>query len=127
MAEQGPEREQDREQPEQSSEQPAPYTPASFEKRTAAWMGIAYVIILMFAVTYAIFTGGRILAGTFPLLLIPVAVAAIVVAIYRQRKGTAPGGLPLTIVIVIVCVAAVVLGVLLGVPALLAALRQPLG
>ncbi len=126
MAEHDPELEQDRPAEEPAGDKPS-YTPASFEKRTAAWMGIAYVLLLSFAVTYSIFTGGRVLAGTFPLLMVPVAVAAAVVAIYRQRKGTAPGGLPLTIVIVIVCVAAVALGLLAGVPALIYALRQPLG
>ncbi len=126
MAEHDPELEQDLSEEAPTEDKP-PYTPASFEKRTAAWMGVAYVLLLLFAITYAIFTGGRALNGTFPLFLIPVAVAAIVVAVYRQRRGAAPGGLPLTIVIVIVCAAAVALGVLLGVPALVYALRQPLG
>ena len=103
------------EQPEQ--EKP-PFTPAGFEKRVAAWMGIAYVLLIMFAVTFSIYTGGKTLPGTFPLFLVPVAVAAIVVAVYRQAKGTAPGGIVLTVVIVIVCVAAAALGLMLGVPAL---------
>lgn len=97
------------------------YTPASFEKRAAAWMGLVYVLFILFAITFAIFTGGKTLNGTFPLLLVPVAAAAGVVAIYRQRKGTAPGGMVLTVIIVILCAAAVVLGLLLGVPALIGA------
>ena len=63
--------------PNQNTEQQEsqPYTPASFEKRTAAWMGIAYMLLIMFAVTVSIFTGGKTLPGTFPLFLVPVAVA----------------------------------------------------
>lgn len=113
--------------PNQDKQEKSGYTPASFEKRTAAWMGLAYVLIILFAVTFSIFTGGKTLPGTFPLFLIPVAVAAIVVSVYRQRKGTAPGGLPMTVMIVIICAAAVVLGLLLGVPALVAALEHPYG
>lgn len=100
-----------------------PYTPASFEKRAAAWMGIVYVLMLMFFITFTIFSGGKSLPGTFPLLLVPVAAAAIVVSVYRQSKGTAPGGMALTVFIVILCLAAIVFGLLLGVPALVAALQ----
>ena len=108
-------------QKEEEQEQTG-YTPASFEKRTAAWMGVAYMLFLLFIITYSIFTGGKSLTGTFPLFLIPAAVAAAVVAIYRQHKGTAPGGLPTTIVVVVIASAAVVIGLLLGVPALVYAL-----
>ena len=107
---------------EREEQEPAGYTPASFEKRTAAWMGVAYMLFLLFIITYSIFTGGRPLTGTFPLLLIPAAAAAAVVAVYRPRKGTAPGGLPTTIAVVVIAAAAVVLGLLLGVPALVYAL-----
>jgi len=108
---------------QQEQETPA-FTPASFEKRTAAWMGIAYVLLLMFAVTFSIFTGGKTLPGTFPLFLVPVAVAAIVVTVYRQTKGTARGGLPVTVIVVVVCLVAVVLGLLMGVPALVSAVQS---
>jgi len=101
-----------------------PFTPASFEKRTAAWMGIAYVLLIMFAVTFSIFTGGKTLPGTFPLFLVPVAVAALVVTVYRQAKGTARGGLPTTIFVVALCVIAVVLGLLMGVPALVSGIQN---
>ena len=111
---------------EQQEEQPS-YVPASFEKRTAAWMGIAYVLMLLFIVTYSIFTGGGGLAGTFPLFLVPVAVAVIVIAIHRQKAGTAPGGLPVTILAVLLCLCAAAFGLMLGVPALAAALQAPMG
>lgn len=109
--------------PNTQQESPSSYTPASFEKRTAAWMGVAYVLMMLFVITFAIFTGGKGLPGTFPLLLVPVSGALAVVTIYRQKKGTAPGGLPTAIVVVFLCAAGVVIGLLLGVPALVAAIR----
>lgn len=100
------------------------FTPASFEKRTAAWMGIAYMLLIMFAVTFSIFTGGKTLPGTFPLFLVPVAVAAIVVTIYRQVKSAARGGLAVTVLVVVICLAAIALGLLMGVPALVGGIRN---
>ena len=105
-------------------EQPS-YTPASFEKRTAAWIGIAYVVMMLFIVTFSIYTGGGTLSGTFPLFLIPAAVGVLILAAHRQRKGTAPGGLPVTVIIMLLCMVAVVIGLMLGIPPLLAALRNP--
>ena len=64
------------------------YAPASFEKRTAAWMGIAYPVMLCFVLNYAIYTGGRELPGTFPLFLVPVSVALAVVTIRRMKLHT---------------------------------------
>ena len=53
-------------------------------------------------------------------------VALAVISIYRQSKGTAPGGLPTTIVAVLCCAAGVVIGLALGVPALIAAFQAPM-
>ena len=61
------------------------------------------------------------LKGTFPLFLVPVAIAIIIVTIYRQIKGTAPGGLPTTIVVIILCIAGAAVGLILGIPPLAAA------
>ena len=51
----------------------------------------------------------------------PVAAAAAVTAIYRQTKGIAPGGMVMTVIIVVLCAAAAAFGLLLGLPALIAA------
>lgn len=123
MAELDPNRAPDSKEPEDTPS----YTPASFEKRTAAWMGVAYVLMMLFVITFSIFTGGRQMPGAFPLFLVPVAVALAVIVIHRQVKGTAPGGLLTTILVLICCAAGVVFGLGLGVPALLAALQAPLG
>ena len=108
---------------EQVQEETPSYTPAGFEKRVAAWMGIAYVLLIMFAVTFSIYTGGKMLAGTFPLFLVPVSVAAGINTVYRLCKKELSGGVVTAVIIVIICLAAAVFGLLLGVPALGEAIR----
>ena len=103
------------------SEEQSSYTPASFEKRVAAWMGIVYALMFLFIITFSMYRPNSSLAGSFPLFLVPVAVAAIIVAIYRQVKGTAPGGLPTTIIVTVLCLAAAAVGLWLGVPVLVSA------
>lgn len=97
------------------------YTPASFEKRTAAWMGIAYVLMLLFILNFALFSGRKQLPGTFPLFLVPVSVALAVVVIHRIKTKTLPGGLSGAVLGLVACAAGVFFGLALGVPALLAA------
>ena len=106
-------------------EQEPSYTPASFEKRVAAWIGIGYMLMLIALITYTIATA-RTLPGTAPLLVVPVGIGVPFMAVHRQRQGTAPGGLVGTILICVVCVVAVVLGLWLGVPALIANVTTPL-
>ena len=98
------------------------YTPASFEKRTAAWMGVAYAVMMIFVINFAIYTGGRDLPGTFPLFLIPVSVALAVILIRRLKLRTAPGGTAGGVLGLVLCAAGLILSLAFGVPALLAAL-----
>lgn len=98
------------------------YTPASFEKRAAAWMGIAYVLMLLFILNFTLFTGGRQLPGTFPLFLVPVCAALAVVILHRWKDGALPGGRVGGALVLAACAAGAFLGLVLGVPALLAAL-----
>ena len=98
------------------------YTPASFEKRAAAWMGIAYTVMMCFVMNYVIYTGGRELPGTFPLFLVPVSAALAVILIRRIKLGTAPGGTAGGVLGLVLCAAGLILGLALGTPALLAAL-----
>ena len=100
------------------------YTPASFEKRAAAWMGIAYTVMLCFILNYAIYTGGRDLPGTFPLFLVPVSVALAVILIHRIKLRTSPGGTAGGVLGIVLCTAGLILGLALGTPALLAALAR---
>ena len=100
------------------------YTPASFEKRTAAWMGIAYAVMMFLVINFAIYTGGRDLPGTFPLFLVPVSVALTVILIRRIRLQTAPGGTAGGVLGLVLCAAGLALGLSFGVPALLDALSR---
>ena len=97
------------------------YTPASFEKRAAAWMGIAYVLMLLFILNFTLFTGGRQLPGTFPLFLVPVSVTLVVIIVHRMKKRELFGGVAGGITALIACAAGIILGLALGVPALIAA------
>ena len=97
------------------------YTPASFEKRAAAWMGIAYAVMMFLVINFAIYTGGRDLPGTFPLFLVPVSAALAVILIRRMKLGTAPGGTMGGVLGLMLCAAGLIVGPVLGVPALVAA------
>lgn len=112
------------EQEEVQEEKPS-YTPASFEKRVCAWMGIVYVLLILFAVTFAIFTGGKALNGTFPLFLFPVCIAAAVITVYRYCKGQGMynGTLLTTVLLVVICIAVAAFGLVTGIPPLVDAIR----
>ena len=99
------------------------YTPASFEKRAAAWMGVAYMLMLLFILNFTLFTGGRQLPGTFPLFLISISAAVIVITIHRLRTQELPAAVKCGCVLMLItCTAGIFLGLALGVPSLLAAL-----
>ena len=97
------------------------YSPASFEKRAAAWMGIVYMLMLLFILNFTLYTGGKQLPGTFPLFLVPVCVTLAVVVIRRLKSGALPGGRAGGVLALIACAAGTALGLALGVPALIAA------
>ena len=97
------------------------WTPASFEKRAAAWMGIVYVLMLLFILNFALFTGGQQLPGTFPLFLVPVSVTLAVVVVHRMKERALPGGMAGGVAALIGCAAGAAFGLILGVPALIAA------
>lgn len=97
------------------------YTPASFEKRAAAWTAIAYVLMFLFIINFAIYTGGRQLPGTFPLFLVPISVALAVIIIHRIKTKELPGGMAPAVAALIACAAGLFFGLALGIPALLSA------
>ena len=99
------------------------YTPASFEKRAAAWMGIVYVLMTSFVITFAIYTGGRELPGTFPLFLVPVSVTLAVVLARQLKNRSCPAGTAGGVIGLALCAAGVFFGLALGVPALIAAFQ----
>lgn len=105
-------------QPEQ--EDKPTYTPASFEKRVAAWVGVVYMVMLVVGIVILIATHGAGLANTFPLLLPPAAVGAAIIGVYREVKGKNKEGRYFTWALVFLCVAAFAIGVISGLPPLLA-------
>ena len=107
----------------EENKQPQGYTPASFEKRAAAWMGIVYVLMMSFVVTFSIYTGGRELPGTFPLFLVPVSITLAVVLIRQLKNRSCPAGTMGGVIGLIACAAGVFFGLALGVPALVGAFQ----
>lgn len=95
------------------------FTPASFEKRVAAWVGVVYVVMLLLAATFTLATG-RMLTATAPILLPPAAVGTAVVAVYRWRRGQISEGRNFTLALLFLCFMALVVGLVCGVPPLLA-------
>ena len=98
-----------------------PFVPSSFEKRVAAWVGVFYMVMLLFATTYMIATA-KVLTGVAPLLLPPAAVGVSVIAIYRHKQGKmrVDGSKWFTPALVFLCFLAFILGLMTGLPVLLA-------
>ena len=79
----------DREENKASTEQPG-YTPASPGKRILAWVGVVYMVILLFLNFYALATGSP-LQGLTGLLLAPACGGLTALMAYRWRKGQVRG------------------------------------
>lgn len=86
------------------------YTPASPVKRTLAWMGIVYMVILVLLTTYNLATGEP-LHGIPGILLFPACggLAAVSWLKYRAEKRTFP--LLLAVLAAVACLVNLVLGV----------------
>lgn len=106
---------------ETEGEQPS-YQPASFQRRVIAWVGVAYMIILVLATTYMIATA-QYLSGTAGILVCPAAAGIAVLAIHRYRVGEMARGRNFTIALVFLCIAASAVGLSVGVPNLMTHLR----
>lgn len=108
-------------QHETAGEEKPAFVPASFEKRVAAWVGVAYMVMLLLATT-CMFALGRPLNNVFPLLLVPGSVGVAVVGIYREKHGkvNVKDGRYFTPALVFLCFLAFVIGLVCGIPPLLA-------
>ena len=76
------------------------YVPASPMKRTMAWIGLAYALIMLALTTYFFYTG-RMLGNLAPLLTVPGLIGLGALCIVSWRSGSM-GKLP-AILIAIVC------------------------
>lgn len=77
------------------------YTPASPVKRTLAWIGIVYMVILLVLTTYIYFTGTA-LGSLGPLLTVPGLVGLGAVALVSWRSTGKPGKGP-AIALAVLC------------------------
>ena len=78
-----------------NQDQQEPYVPASPVKRTMAWIGIVYMVILLCLTTFYFYTG-RMLGNLAPLLTVPglVGLGALILVSWRST-ATPAGGWPL--------------------------------
>lgn len=90
---------EDKRSPEEKEE--GSFIPASPVKRTLAWIGLAYVLILLALTTYFYFTGTG-LRNLGPLLTVPGLIGLGAVALVSWRSTGRPGKWP-AIAIAAVC------------------------
>ena len=69
------------------------YTPASPVKRTMAWIGVVYMVILVAMMTYYYFTGSM-LVNMAPLLAVPGLIGLGILALVSWRTTGRPGKWP---------------------------------
>ena len=94
------------------------YTPASPVKRTLAWIGVVYMVILVALMTYFYFTASM-LAGLGPLLTVPGLVGLGIVAIVSYRTSGHPDK-KATIILAVVCWLLALLTLPIGIAGLMA-------
>ena len=102
--------------PEEEQEEQG-YTPASPVKRTLAWIGIVYMVIVV-ALTTVIYSTGKPLNNLAPLLSVPALVGLGIMSILSWRTTGKPGKWP-AILIALVCWAIALYSIPLGIAGLM--------
>ena len=110
------------EEEKKTSGEPVVY--ASPLKRVWAWVGVAYMVIVVLLMTY-MFANGAYLNGIAPLMFIPavagLAASAICVWVTGKRQENRSGArFALLVLLVLACAAVIVYSLMVGIPALLA-------
>lgn len=105
--------------PQEPPKEPIVY--AGPMKRIWAWVGVAYMVIVVFLITY-LFAFGTLLGGIGGIMICPALCGGIASLIYMWRSGDtrSVGRRVLLCLLVGVCAALVVLGLYTGIPALIA-------
>ena len=103
--------------PQEEQDAPAPYTPASPVKRTLAWIGLSYMVILVALTTYYFFTGTT-LGNLGPLLTVPGLIGLGAVSIVSWRSTGRPGKVP-AILLAVMCWALALATLPIGIAGLL--------
>ena len=102
---------------EKHPEQDTSYTPASPVKRTLAWIGLAYMVIVVALTTYYYFTG-TMLGNLGPLLTVPGMVGLGALSLVSHRSTGRPGKVP-AILLAVLCWALALATLPLGIVGLL--------
>ena len=102
---------------QEPEEEREPYVPASPVKRTIAWMGVIYMVMIVLLTTYNLSTGAP-LRGVPGLLLAPACGGLAVVSFLKFRESRRGA----MVFLAVVAAAACVINLVLGVRALTAAL-----
>ena len=99
------------------------YGPASPVKRILAWVGVVYMVAFVFLNVDPFFTGGGYLKGIAALMVCPGAVGLGIVAVWQIRQSDCTYARKASMVILAgACAVVCVVGLVQGVPALLAGL-----
>lgn len=93
------------------------YTPASPVKRTLAWIGLSYMVIIVALSTYYFFTGTT-LGNLGPLLTVPGLIGLGAVSIVSWRSIGRPGKVP-AILLAVMCWALALATLPIGIAGLL--------
>ena len=111
----------DRPEDNKPQEEREPYTPASPVKRILAWVGIVYMVCLVFLNLYPFFNQGAYLTGVAPLFACPGIAGLLAIALWtlRQPEETYSKKASM-LVLALVCVVGLVVSLVLGIPPLLA-------
>ncbi len=106
--------------PPDGQEQP-PVVYATPMKRIWAWVGVVYMLILTFLMTY-LYAKGSYLKGIGGLMSIPAlgGLAASAICVWRAGPRKTPGRAAILAVLLLACGALIVLGLVNGIPGLLA-------
>lgn len=86
---------------EKRPDQDKGYTPASPVKRTLAWIGLAYMVIVVALTTYYFYTGSM-LGNLGPLLTVPGLIGLGALGLVSCRSTGRPGKLP-AVLLALVC------------------------
>lgn len=102
-------------------EKQEPVVYATPMKRLWAWVGVAYMVILVLLTTYALAHGGY-MTGIAPLMMIPALCGLGGSVILRYRSGQGRGGLAVCVGLSDVCFLLALVDLIRGLPVLLAQL-----
>ena len=112
---------QNPEMPPENDATPEPVAYASPLKRIWAWVGVVYMVIIVFLMTY-LFANARYLQGIGSLMVVPALAGVAASSVWIWREG-AHRDLPRAILLGLIlaaCVVLAILGLVNGIPALVA-------